>query len=306
MSAETTTPPAVRYHIEHLTACHYAQGVSTSRHLARLRPLRLPFQRPRHFRLEVEPTPAFANSDVDYFGNTVDRFSIVEPHERLQVVAHSEVEVAAAPAPDLLAAPAWETVRDGLAGDRSPGGLAAYECRFPSAMVPAAPGFADYARPSFEPGRPLLDAAMDLTLRIHAEFQFDPTATTVATPIRTVLEDRRGVCQDFAHLQIACLRALGLPARYVSGYIRTDPPPGKKRLVGADATHAWVAVYCPGHGWVEFDPTNRRLAGDSHVRVAYGRDFSDVSPLRGTVVGGGTQRLDVAVTMRPDSEPAGR
>ena len=143
---------------------------------------------------------------------------------------------------------------------------------------------------------------MDLTTRIHREFTFDPTATTVSTPVAEVLRQRRGVCQDFAHLQIACLRSLGLPARYISGYVRTDPPPGRPRLIGVDATHAWVALFCPGIGWVEFDPTNRSRAGRDHVRVAVGRDYQDISPLRGTVISGGWQNLTIAVTVTPLDE----
>ena len=216
--------------------------------------------------------------------------------------ARSDVEVATSIPEVKGVGPAWESVNALLARDRTPAGLAAFESTFPSNMIPVGPAYADYAAPSFSPGRPLLEAAMDLTLRIHSEFKFDPAATTIATPVSEVLSGRHGVCQDFAHLQIACLRSLGVPARYVSGYVRTDPPPGQKRLVGVDATHAWVAVYCPGTGWVEFDPTNRRVAGNTHVRVAYGRDFGDVSPLRGTVIGGGWQKLSIAVTVRPSDE----
>lgn len=294
-----------RYRIEHLTAYDYSQEVSVSHHLARLCPLPSPSQTLRDFQLEISPTPTIQSGDHDYFGNRIDRFSIQEPHERLQVIARSDVEVHRA-APDLktTAGPPWEQAREQIRADRGHEGLAAFECSFPSVIVPVGENFADYARPSFPRGRPLLEAAMDLTRRIHTDFTFDPTATTVATPVGEVLTDRRGVCQDFAHLQIACLRSLGLPARYVSGYVRTTPPPGRPRLVGVDATHAWVALYSPGHSWVEFDPTNQCLATNHHVRVAYGRDFADVSPLRGTVVGGGWQRLTIGVTMTPfDEQP---
>ncbi len=294
----------VRYRIDHLTAYAYSQSVSVSHHVARLRPISGSGQTLLDFRLAIDPAPALHESDTDYFGNAVERFSIQEPHDRLAVTATSEVDVASVVPEVAGVGPAWEEVAAGVARDRSPEGLAAYECRFPSEMIPVDPRYADYAGDSFAPGRPMLEAVMDLTLRIHGDFRFDPTATTVATPVGDVLARRRGVCQDFAHLQIACLRSLGLPARYVSGYVRTDPPPGQKRLVGVDATHAWVSVYCPGVGWVEFDPTNRRVAGSTHVRVAYGRDFGDVSPLRGTVVGGGSQQLSIAVTVQPADELA--
>ncbi len=300
----SSPPPAttVRYRIEHDTAYDYSQTVSVSHHLGRLRPLDNDWQTLHEFRLRIDPEPSQRVDDIDYFGNRVDRFFLQEAHDRLVVRVFSDVEVGCPDWKPDMPSPAWEGVRDGIARDRSRGGLVAYECCFRSPLVPVGEKFADYARASFGEGRPLVEAAMDLTKRINAEFSFDATATTVSTPVSEVLEDRRGVCQDFAHLQIACLRSLGLPARYVSGYVRTEPPPGKPRLVGVDATHAWVAVFCPGLGWVEFDPTNRCLALNNHVRVAYGRDFGDVSPLRGTVVGGGWQKLSIGVTMRPSDE----
>ncbi len=303
---QQTTPPAsvrsVRYRIEHLTAYDYSQEVAVSHHLGRLCPLGTSGQTLLDFRLEVSPAPAIIGHDHDYYGNRVERFSIQEAHARLRVLARADVVVSRS-APDLGGdGRSWEEVRDSIRADRGAAGLAAYECSFRSAIVPVGEVYADYIRPSFPKGRPLLEAVMDLTRRIHTDFTFDPAATTVATPVSEVLARRRGVCQDFAHLQIACLRSLGLPARYVSGYVRTEPPPGKPRLVGVDATHAWVAVFSPGIGWVEFDPTNRCLALNNHVRVAYGRDFEDVSPLRGTVVGGGWQRLTIGVTMTPSDE----
>jgi len=301
-SITTAADEAVRYRIEHLTAYDYSQKVSVSHQMARLCPIDGDDQRLIDFRLDCQPAAALVDRDVDYFGNRVDHFSIQEPHERLEVVARSDVEVNGG-APEVEGiGPAWETVLAELPRDRSVEGLRAFEQTFPSLMIPVGSEFAEYASESFLPGRPLLDAAFDLTLRIHADFTFDPKATTVATPLDEVYSKRRGACQDFANFQIACLRSLGLPARYVSGYVRTNPPPGQKRLVGVDATHAWVSVYCPGIGWVEFDPTNRRVAGNSHVRVAFGRDFGDVSPLRGTVIGGGFQRLSIAVTVSPSDE----
>ncbi|MCB1229523.1 MAG: transglutaminase family protein [Verrucomicrobiae bacterium] len=295
-------PPSVRYRIEHFTAYDYSQSVSVSHHLGRLCPQANACQTVHDFRLEVNPVPALCVHDLDYFGNRVDRFSIQEAHERLEVTTHSDVEVNCLAWTPKQVTPPWEEVRDGIPRDRSRDGLAAFESCFRSEIVPLGKPYADYASSSFPKGRPFLEGVMDLTKRINADFSFDATATTVATPVGEVLENRRGVCQDFAHLQIACLRSMRLPARYVSGYVRTEPPPGRPRLVGVDATHAWVAVYCPGFGWVEFDPTNQCVAANNHVRVAYGRDFEDVSPLRGTVVGGGWQQLTIGVTVRPSDE----
>jgi transglutaminase-like putative cysteine protease len=293
-------PPAIRYRIEHVTAYDYSQTVSVSHHIARLRPRSGPGQTLRDFRLEIRPRPTQVSTDTDYFGNVVDRFPIQEPHDHLEVTAHSEVEVAAPPAAAPAAGLPWELVRERVAADhRAADCLEAYEFVFPSGVAPVGADFADYAAPSFPAGRPIQEAAMDLTTRIHRDFTFDPAATTVSTPVSEVLRQRRGVCQDFAHLQIACLRSLGLPARYVSGYVRTDPPPGLPRLVGVDATHAWVAVFSPDAGWVEYDPTNQCRAASSHVRVATGRDYLDISPLRGTVIGGGLQKLSIAVTVTP-------
>ena len=175
-----------------------------------------------------------------------------------------------------------------------------------SPFVAVRPAFREYAEPSFLPGRPLLEAVADLNERIYREFKYDPHFTTVATPLDEVLSERRGVCQDFAHLAIACLRSLGLAARYVSGYILTVPPPGRPRLVGADASHAWLSVFVPGLGWADFDPTNDLLPDLQHVTLAWGRDFSDISPLRGVILGGGEQKIDVRVTVEPIDAPASK
>lgn len=193
----------------------------------------------------------------------------------------------------------WETVRDRLRLDRAAEVLDAYQFAFDSPHVALDDDAHAYATASFPPGRPILDGVADLTRRIHAEFAYDPSATTVATPVGDVLRQRRGVCQDFAHLEIACLRTLGLAARYVSGYILTTPPPGAPRLVGADASHAWLAVWVGDEGWIDVDPTNDQLPRDQHVTVAWGRDYGDVSPLRGVVLGGGEHRMTVAVDVTP-------
>lgn len=201
--------------------------------------------------------------------------------------------------PDPQTTPPWENVRDLSAKGRHPEQLETSGYLFDSPMLAAQPDFADYGRISFPPGCPLLQGVVDLLQRINREFRFDPRATTIATPVHEVLRLRSGVCQDFAHLGIICLRSLGLPARYVSGYIETIPPPGRSRLVGADASHAWFSVWCPGYGWIDADPTNNLLSADRHITVAWGRDFSDVSPLRGIVLGGGEHKLKVEVDVIP-------
>jgi transglutaminase-like putative cysteine protease len=204
----------------------------------------------------------------------------------------------------------WEDVRQYFAETRwgQDADSAAAEFLFPSPMVPHTPALREYASASFAPDTPIVEAAIALMTRIHEEFEFDPDATHVTTSVETVLEIRRGVCQDFAHLMIGCLRALGLPARYVSGYLLTEPPEGQERLIGADASHAWVALYIPEYGWLALDPTNDMVPGDKHIMLAWGRDFGDVSPLRGVILGGGEHKVDVGVTVTPleaeKAEPA--
>lgn len=297
-----------RYRIHHLTAYDYGQPVTVSHQVARLRPIDGEGQVVHHFELTSTPAPSRQESGRDYFGNPVERFSLQELHRRLEVLAVSDVEVNRPVLAEKGMGLAWDRLREKLAADRQdPAVLRAEECCYASPLISPSSAYADYAASSFDPERPGLEAVMDLTERIHEDFTFDPTATTVATPVEEVMENRRGVCQDFAQFEIACLRSLGLPARYVSGYLRTDPPPGSPRLIGADAMHAWVEFYCPDLGWVGVDPTNRCLARNHHVRIAVGRDYNDVSPLRGTVVGGGSQLITIAVTVRPflegDGEP---
>ncbi len=286
--------------MRHETAYDYADPVSVSHHVVRLTPRNLAKQKCRSTAIEIVPVPPTpATVHLDYFGNPVTSFTLQERHERLVVEALSELEVEARPAPDLLASPGWEQVRDSLATDHSPAGLEAYQFVFDSQRVAGGAELAAYARESFTPGRPLLDAMRDLTGRIHRDFRFDTKATEVTTPVETFFEKRRGVCQDFSHLQIACLRSVGLPARYVSGYLRTLPPPGKPRLVGADASHAWCAAWCPSNGWVDFDPTNDVIPSDGHITVAWGRDYSDISPVHGVLLGGAHHTLEVGVDVMP-------
>jgi transglutaminase-like putative cysteine protease len=281
--------------VRHLTEYAYADPVTLSHHLVHLSPRADNGQVAARRELSITPTPAFRRERIDPFGNRVTYFSIEEPHRQLSVEAQCEVTVNPPPTPALSSAPSWEVVRDGLSGARRADAVEAYAYTFDSAHARASRALAEYAAPSFGPGRPFLEAVMDLTRRIHGEFVYDARATTIATPLQEVLEARRGVCQDFAHLEIACLRSLGLPCRYVSGYLLTRPPPGRPRLVGADASHAWVSVHLPEFGWLDFDPTNGVMPSTEHVIVACGRDFADVTPVRGVIMGGGEHELTVKV-----------
>jgi transglutaminase-like putative cysteine protease len=288
-----------RYRIEHETRYVYATTVATSQHVAYLRPRELPCQHVLTADLIVTPAPRRVLQRTDYFGNLVEQFELLKPHEALRVQSRSVVDVHG---PETAIDPAnsmsWTKVRDALAGSRAQPDISQFV--YPSPHVPpTAPGVAEFARESFPDGRTLAAGAMDLMRRIHEGFRFDPSATSVMTPVRQVLADRRGVCQDFAHLQVACLRSLGLAARYVSGYLLTDPPPGQPRLIGADASHAWVSVHCPTYGWIDLDPTNGVRAAERHVTVAWGRDFGDVSPLRGVLLGGEHDQLIVGVSVVP-------
>jgi transglutaminase-like putative cysteine protease len=284
----------MRLHVVHETEYTYTAPVALSQQLLHLTPRSLPWQACRAHRLEVTPPPGERGERDDYFGNPATQFLIAAPHDALLVRAESTLDVAPREQA-ALARPrgAWEAVRDAAPRDAS-------EFLYESPNVETSRDLADYAARSFPAGRAVLEAAMDLASRIHRDFRFDPTATSVATPLREVMKRRRGVCQDFAHLMIGGLRALGLPARYVSGYLLTDPPPGRPRLIGADASHAWVSVYCgAGAGWVDLDPTNDCVVDDEHVTLAWGRDFSDVTPMRGVILGGGEQELEVRVTVSP-------
>jgi len=249
--------------------------------------------------LRIQPAPATCAERVDYFGNLLCFFTVQEPHKELVVEARSEVAIEGSPASWPQQTLPWEEVARLLPVDHSRAGLEAYQFRFESPRIRVRPEFAAYALQSFTPDRPMPEALLELTARIHSDFRFDSRVTNVRTPTEEVFRKRRGVCQDFAHLQIACLRSLNLAARYVSGYLRTYPPPGKPRLVGADASHAWVSAYCPGVGWLDMDPTNNVVPSNGHVTLAWGRDYGDVSPLRGLILGGGAHTLKVAVDMEP-------
>jgi transglutaminase-like putative cysteine protease len=294
------------HHVVHVTEYLYSERVSTSHHDLHLVPRATPTQACLREELEIAPAPATRRERIDDFGNRCTYVEIHEPHNNLRVTSRADVEVAAAPALPAASEP-WESVRDAVREGRDAEAREARGFVFASPHVPRpSPGWAAaraYALPSFAPGRPVVEAVRELTARIHAGFVYDSRATTIATPVDEVLGLGRGVCQDFAHVQIACLRALGLPARYVSGYLVTRPPPGKPRLVGADASHAWLAVWTGQHGWIPLDPTNDLVPGEQHITVAWGRDYSDVTPVRGVIMGGGRHDLWVSVDVTP-GEPA--
>lgn len=287
------------FDVSHKTLYSYSSPVVQSQHLVHLTPRPLPGQIVRNHSIIIEPAPAVRHDGIDAFGNRLILIDIEVPHDELSLNARSTVETVAAPAPDFAQSSPWDAL-DGRFSTPDGGlDLDVIQYRCASRLATPTREIQAYAAASFAPGRPVLEAAMDLTHRIHSEFKFDSTATDISTPISEVLRQRRGVCQDFAHLSLACLRAYRVPSRYVSGYILTHPPPGQPKLQGSDASHAWIAVWSPEHGWVEFDPTNGLLVTDEHVRVAHGRDYEDVSPISGVLLGGGEHTVAVSVDVTP-------
>ena len=287
------------YKVSHRTTYRYGSPVSMGNHVACLKPRSYEQNRLIENTLRISPTPATLTERVDYFGNVLWFFTVQEPHQELVVESLSDVLRTPARGLDARASRPWEDSSQLLNEDHSAVGLDAFQYRFESPRVRINRDFAAYALESFTPKRLMADALLELTSRIYRDFRFDSRATTVRTPTEEVFKKRGGVCQDFAHVQIACLRSINLAARYVSGYLRTYPPPGKPRAIGADASHAWVSAYCRGAGWLDMDPTNNVAPTDGHVTVAWGRDYGDVSPLRGLILGGGGHKLHVEVDMEP-------
>ncbi len=307
----------MKYRITHSTLYQYSQLVGLCQNEARLQPRDFWRQQCQNSRFDISPDPSDFQERKDFFGNRVAYFAIQQAHQRLMVTAVSEVTLFPKQSrDDLTNLTAWEHVRDQL--QEGPGQtqaqtqtlhgqsqsqqqsqdnemLDAKLFLLDSPMVITSAELADYAQSSFLPNRPLVHVVTDLMQRIHSDFIYDPSSTTIATPLSDVLRFRRGVCQDFAHLAIACLRSFGIAARYVSGYVETQPEPGRQRLVGADASHAWFSVYVPGSGWLDFDPTNNKLPFDQHITLAWGRDYTDVTPLKGIAFGGGQHTLSVSV-----------
>ncbi|MCA9216763.1 MAG: transglutaminase family protein [Planctomycetales bacterium] len=285
----------MNYKITHTTRYLYDDTVPFCQNIVYLTPRDTHNQRCGRHRLAVRPQPTVCHRRTDYFGNLSHAFSIDTGHKQLQITATSQVELSALDLPKKEATPAWETVKQQLPQDKTAAGLDIFQFAFRSPYVPSVADLADYGLQSFSPNRPVLDAIVDLNQRIHSDFQYDPHATNVNTPVTEVFDQRRGVCQDLAHLMLGCIRPLGLAARYVSGYLRTNPPKGKPRLIGADASHAWVSVFCGDIGWVDVDPTNNALPSTQHITVAWGRDYGDVCPVAGMFVGGGSHKLSVSV-----------
>lgn len=289
------------YRVRHQTSYAYEAPVLHAHHLAHLRPRRLEYQTTRRTLLEITPSPRDQHRQEDYFGNDCDVLEVLSPHERFDIIATSEVEVHERPmlgriAEEPFKTRKWNDVALQLAGD--PRILFAREYCFDSPLVRVHPILREYAVPSFGAERALLDSVLELNDRVHSDFSYEPATTDISTPLAQVMRERRGVCQDFAHVMVGCLRSVGLAARYVSGYLETVPAPGQPRLVGSDASHAWVAAFFPGIGWLDLDPTNALLPNQSHITVGYGRDFSDVSPLKGVVLGGGRHSVKVGVDVQ--------
>lgn len=289
----------MKYKITHNTTYEYGQIVPVCHNEVHLTPRHDLGQTCPYHRIIVRPAAEATGKRIDYFGNTVTHFAITQGHKKLSVTATSTVEVRRNAPSELSTSSPWEQVRDSLPLNLSRQGLDTYQFVFESPNVSRLPELTEYARVSFTPARPILEATQDLTRRIHKDFTYDPEATTVSTPIQEVFQQRRGVCQDLAHVQIGCLRAIGLAARYVSGYLRTIPPKGQPRLIGADASHAWLSVYCGSRGWLDTDPTNDCFPSNDHITLAVGRDYSDVCPISGMFVGGGEHTMTVAVDVVP-------
>jgi transglutaminase-like putative cysteine protease len=285
----------VKYRVRHTTVYEYGETVPVCQNEARLKPRQGSTQMCISSNLTVSPRPATTAERSDYFGNHVSFFTIQEGHKKLSIAAESVVTLVPPPEPNPAQAQPWERIRARLADRGDVDLLEARQFTYASPQIPIADELIDYARPSFAAGRSQLEGVLDLTARIHKEFQFDPRTTTVTTTPLEVLRLKRGVCQDFAHLQIGCLRSLGLAARYVSGYLQTDPPPGKPRLIGADVSHAWVSVYFPEFGWLDFDPTNDCIPSTRHVTLGWGRDYGDIAPIKGVFTGGGVHTMRVSV-----------
>ena len=290
-----------RYAVRHATVYEYGGDVVHSHHLLHLQPREFAFQRCLEHSLTLDPQPSFSREDVDAFGNPIARLEYDRAHKRLAVTAEMHVEIFPRGVESLDAAEPWDGLRSRLSYHAVPVAAADLEaCRFRmrSIHVTLKQAFEDYAADCFTPGRPVAAACLALMRKIHREFKYVPGSTTNRTSVVEVLKGRRGVCQDFAHFMIGCVRSSGLAARYVSGYIRTVRK-GGATAIGGDASHAWVSVYCPPLGWLDFDPTNDCMIGDDHVTLAWGRDFGDVSPLRGMIVGGRRHKLEVNVRVQP-------
>lgn len=291
----------MRYRVRHLTEYKYNKPVSLCYNMTHLLPRNTSSQHCLQHRIQITPTPVYQSEGTDYFGNQTFYFSIQEPHEKLTIDVESYFETGLN---DLITScnmrqSTCGELRQWLAFPSTPELRMVKEYLLDSTLIRRSELLAEYAQASFHDDMPVLQATIDFMHKIFQEFTFDPVATTVSTPPEQVLEEKRGVCQDFAHLAIACIRSVGLPARYISGYLETLPPPGVEKLIGADASHAWFSVFIPEFGWVEFDPTNDLMPGEQHIVTAWGRDYADVTPLQGVIFDGGeTLALQVSVDVQ--------
>ncbi|MEZ5557928.1 MAG: transglutaminase family protein [Pseudomonadales bacterium] len=287
------------YNVRHETRFSYETPVTISHQMLKLNPRRSNNQNVVSTRLVMHPNPSIERSWDDYYGNRVQMVTIQQAHTELVITGESQVEVLPGMNVMLDFSPAWEVVARTMRSPSTTEALSASQYCFESPFVELLPAIREFALATFTPDKPLLTAVMELTTRIYQEFKYEGGVTDVSTPVGKVLAIRRGVCQDFAHLQIACLRSLGLPARYVSGYLLTHPPAGQQKLAGADESHAWLSAWCPELGWIDFDPTNNLIPNLEHITVAWGRDYGDVSPVNGFIFGGGHHEVKVAVDVLP-------
>lgn len=288
----------MRYRISHTTSYSYSEPASLSQNELFLQPKETLSQQLEDWQIAISPQPKYHRQREDYFGNSLQLFMIQHQHNGLIVSANSTVVTRPPLPPDPSHTPPWESVVQRLREHTFAADLQACQFRFASPLTMITPAIEAYAGPSFPPHQPVLAGAIDLMNRIFHEFAYDKTATTIDTPVDQVLTAKKGVCQDFSHLMISCLRSLGLAARYVSGYLETLPPPGKPKLAGADASHAWLSIYIPDMGWVDLDPTNNLIPGEQHITLAWGRDYGDVTPVKGVVMGGGIHSMSVMVDVR--------
>ncbi|HBX36318.1 MAG TPA: transglutaminase [Pseudohongiella sp.] len=292
----------MRYQIRHLTRYDYSGQATLSHNEARVLPRNLPWQKCLNSEWQISPKPVRLRERTDFFGNRVAYFSTESVHDSLEVVVVSEVDVSARPAQDIFSTITWPDAVSDVAQSHRTGNRECIDARLyvlESPFVRQQQTLQQYAEECFEDTSDLIQGLHVLNKRIFDEFTYDPGVTTTATPVHEVMAAKRGVCQDFAHLMIGCLRSLGLPARYVSGYMETLPPPGQEKLLGADATHAWIAAFIPGWGWLELDPTNGCLPDERYIVLGWGRDYADVTPLKGVMTGGGEHELSVAVDVVP-------
>ena len=283
------------YRVTHNTGYKYSAPASLSQNELFLAPRNTPSQEVLESQLKIEPKPQYLHQRTDYFGNSAHVFMVQHPHNELAITAINLVKTTKPDTPASELTMPWEAVVKKLAEHKDAVELDAQQFTFASPLVPLLPASLSYAQQSFLSGTPVLAGAIDLTRRIFTEFTYDKLASNVETPVDQALANKKGVCQDFALVAISCLRTLGLAARYVSGYLETKPPPGKKKLIGSDASHAWISIFIPYFGWVDLDPTNNQLANETYITVAWGRDYGDVSPVKGVVMGGGAHNLSVTV-----------